>query len=124
MNENDTNTSEDLASRVECNYLDRDSFKYFFSNNKDYMSFFHINISTLTKHFDELTLLLEDLNHVFKVVAISETKVKVSTKLRLRMVEQVYISTKCYHLKTQMTYLPSFTGTGVNFCGDFTKQRT
>jgi len=39
---------------------------------------FHMNISSLPKHFDELTSLLENLQHTFKILAFSETRLTVT----------------------------------------------
>jgi len=72
----------DLISEVECECVDCHKLKSSFSNCKTF-SLFHINISSLSKHFDELTAFLEeDLRHDFKILGISETRL---TKLRRNM---------------------------------------
>ena len=53
-----------------CDYVDPGSFK----GNKNSFSLFHLNIASLTKHKDELDLILKSLNHEFDFIGISETK--------------------------------------------------
>jgi len=73
-NNNDLDTSgECVDSKVESKYFDRDSFKSFSSLSSNQLSLFHVNITSSPKHINELTALLNDLNHTFKILAISET---------------------------------------------------
>ena len=60
-----------------CIYKDTDYFK---NLNKDFkrkaLSFFHINVCSLTKNFDDYNILLSDLNVSFDILAITETRIK------------------------------------------------
>ena len=60
-----------------CKYKDTDYFK---NLNKDFkkkaLSFFHINVCSLTKNFDDYNILLSDLNVSFDILAITETRIK------------------------------------------------
>ena len=60
-----------------CKYKDTDFFK---NLNKDFkkkaLSFFHINVCSLTKNFDDYNILLSDLNVSFDILAITETRIK------------------------------------------------
>ena len=40
------------------------------------LSFFHINVCSLTKNFDDFNILLSDLNVSFDILAITETRIK------------------------------------------------
>ena len=59
---------------LECRYLDCNDFNLTFSNCSSHLSFLHLNISSLPKHFDIYTSLLNSLNHEFKVLGFSETR--------------------------------------------------
>jgi len=61
------------VNKIECKYLGRDDFKLSFSKAKK-LSMFNINISSLPKHLEDLTSLIEDLQYDFKIIAISETR--------------------------------------------------
>ena len=58
-------------------YRDTDYFK---NVTKDFkrkaLSFFHMNVCSLTKHFDDFNILLSDLNVSFDILAITETRIK------------------------------------------------
>ena len=59
-----------------CEYFDISSFN---SQNFDEksLSFLHLNICSLDKHFDNFhTFLSEKINHNFKVIGITETRIK------------------------------------------------
>ena len=59
---------------IDCRYYDYNSF--ISSNFSDTaMSFFHLNISSLPKHFDNLLNLFDSLQYQFKVIGISETRI-------------------------------------------------
>ena len=73
-NSNSINTLvEDRLQNIECKYFDCSSFKSLFATKK-YFSFLHVNISSLPKHIDNLLSLLDDLEHNFKVIGLSETR--------------------------------------------------
>lgn len=70
-----TNLSLDNGSvELDCNYFDCAKFNSSFSYSKD-LSFFHLNINSLAKHFDDLDFLLKELNHNFKIIGITETRI-------------------------------------------------
>ena len=60
-----------------CKYRDTD---YFQNLTKDFkrkaLSFFHMNVCSLTKYFDDFNILLSDLNVSFDILAITETRIK------------------------------------------------
>jgi len=74
------NGFDDQDSRTECRYLDCSEFNSILltSNN---LSFFHLNMNSLYKHFDNLSSLLNDLKHDFKIIAITETRITESSKM-------------------------------------------
>lgn len=43
-------------------------------NSQTYLSFFHMNIASLSLHFDELKALLGNLGDDFGIIGITETK--------------------------------------------------
>ena len=58
-----------------CKYIDTEYFK---DLTKDFkrkiLSFFHMNVSSLTKNFDDFNILLSELNVSFDILAITETR--------------------------------------------------
>ena len=60
-----------------CKCRDADYFK---NLTKDFkrkaLSFFHMNVCSLTKYFDDFNILLSDLNVSFDILAITETRIK------------------------------------------------
>ena len=60
-----------------CKYRDTDYFK---NLTKDFkrkaLSFFHMNVCSLTKNFDNFYILLNELNVSFEILAIAETRIK------------------------------------------------
>ena len=57
-----------------CSYVDCNEFNSIVSKSPSNLSAFHLNIASLSKHFDELGDLLALLNCKFSVIGISETK--------------------------------------------------
>ena len=54
-----------------------DYFQKLFRNFKrKTLSFFHMNVSSLTKNFNYLNILLNDLNVNFDIAAITESRIK------------------------------------------------
>ena len=88
-------TYDDLA-QVCCKYYDIDEFNTKFNNFSREFSVFHMNIASLPKHFDSLTNLLESLNHSFKVIGITETRIykNTSSKQNLDIAGYNLISTE------------------------------
>ena len=72
-----TNTNDDDLE-VNCKYYDTNEFKTSFSKSKSF-STFHLNISSLSKHFDELSTLLSLLEIQFSIIGITETKFTTNT---------------------------------------------
>ena len=72
INESNENGAENVAG-INCKYYDSEEFIENISNSKCF-SAFHLNISSLTKHFDELQTLLSLLDVNFSVIGITETK--------------------------------------------------
>lgn len=73
-----TNSDELDSGRINCKYYD----SYEFRDKKidsSCFSLFHMNISSLSKHFDELHALIGDLKHNFSVIGICETGFNSST---------------------------------------------
>ena len=68
INESNENGVENVAG-INCKY-DSEEFIEQFSNSKCF-SDFHLNISSLTKHFDELQTLLSLLDVNFSVIFLS-----------------------------------------------------
>ena len=69
------NSSEDDSlPPISCKYEDVISFKYTY--NKKAFSVFHNNIASLSKHKEELEVILNMLNFKFDVIGISESKLK------------------------------------------------
>ena len=68
---------ENQLNLPNCNYRDTDYFK---NLTKDFkrkaLSFFHMNVCSLTKYFDDLNILLGDLNVSFDILSITETRIK------------------------------------------------
>ena len=58
---------------VDCKYYETEEFKKLFSESRSF-STFHLNISSLTKHFDDLNTLLSLLEIKFSIIGITETK--------------------------------------------------
>ena len=60
-----------------CKYRDPD---YFENLTKDFkrkaLSFFHMNVCSLAKNFDDFNILLSDLNVTFDILEITETRIK------------------------------------------------
>ena len=66
---------------IDCNYYGCDDFNFAFSNSSSYISFLHLNISSLSKHLDVFNNLLNTLDHKFKVLGITETRLKDSPSI-------------------------------------------
>ena len=66
-------TFEEIDKNVHCNYLDIDSFNSSFSETKG-LSSFHLNVCSLPKYHDNLSILLESIHHKFDIIGISETR--------------------------------------------------
>jgi len=74
-----SDVNSDEATSIDCKYLESADLKSLFSKRKPYFSFFHLNISSLEKHHDELYSFLSDLPHSFDLIGISETRLSSSS---------------------------------------------
>ena len=63
-----------------CKYYTEQSFQGLTGKNVVF-SLIHFNIRSLRKHFDDLYCYLESLDHVFDVIALSETWLKETDNL-------------------------------------------
>lgn len=61
------------VSGVNCKYYNSNEFSLENSHYRN-TSFFHLNIGSLSLHFDELKQCLDELGHDFDVIGITETK--------------------------------------------------
>lgn len=68
------------SSKTACGYFTTESLKTLVIEKdisvKDSLSFFHLNIRSLPKHFDELTDYLSLFSIQFKIIALTETWLK------------------------------------------------
>ena len=68
----DQDDFEDHTTKFSCKYFSPEDFLSL-PPKKQSLSCFHLNISSLNKHFDNLSALLSRLNHKFDILGISET---------------------------------------------------
>ena len=81
MNSAQSNSPYDLdlenpVGSLNCKYYDMSDFKSL--NPSNFFSFLHLNISSINKHLDNFLTLLHSLQHHFKVIAITETRISKS----------------------------------------------
>ena len=73
-------------------YRDTDYFK---NVTKDFkrkaLSFFHMNVCSLTKHFDDFNIIFSDLNVTFGNLAITETRIKKDSSSRINLQSSNYL---------------------------------
>jgi hypothetical protein len=60
--------------RSSCKYYEVDDFLSLNFKANNLLSFFHLNISSLSNHFDELCSYLDILKHNFGIIGITETR--------------------------------------------------
>ena len=71
----DSNLQDDESlSNINCKYYDNSEFQTL-SSSSNFFSFLHLNISSIPKHFDNFQYFLNTLQHHFKVLAISESRI-------------------------------------------------
>ena len=73
--QSDDSIFDDRMTNFNCKYYSPEQFLSL-PHKKHSLSSFHLNISSLQKHHDNLTSLLSRLNHSFDILAISETRCK------------------------------------------------
>ena len=69
-------TETNYIQNTKCDYYLEDSFNYCFSESETEAinaSFFHLNIKSLSKHYNELNLYLDSLKVKFSFIALTET---------------------------------------------------
>ena len=80
------NEKENELNLPNCKYRDTDYFK---NLTKDFkrkaLSFFHMNVCSLTKHFDDFNIIFSDLNVTFGNLAITETRIKKDSSSRINL---------------------------------------
>lgn len=69
----DESDFDDHVAKINCKYYNPDDFISLPSKKKS-LSCFHLNITSLDKHFDNLYSLLSKLNHQFDILGITETR--------------------------------------------------
>lgn len=70
----DVSDYDDSIAHINCKYYSPEDLISIPSKSKS-LSFFHLNIASLEKHFGELTALFSRLNHNFDIIGISETRI-------------------------------------------------
>ena len=66
MGKDDITAYDNDSSRINCNYVDIESFNY--PKKKRDISLFHMNIASLSKHKEELDTILSMLDHRFDFI--------------------------------------------------------
>ena len=77
---NNENEEGGLAG-IDCKYFDIESFD--FVPHKKNLSFFHLNIASLSKHKDELDTILSLLGFKFDFIGITETKIQTTSNSKV-----------------------------------------
>ena len=77
---------------VNCKYYSADDFSALRSNFKSF-SLLHLNISSLEKHFDELSSLPLLIKHSFDIIGISETRLNSSSSSNISLPNYSFIHT-------------------------------
>ena len=72
--DNDENFDEFQFQSNTCSYTTCDELNSLLSHKSEGISAFHLNISSISKHFDKLQTLLSQLNINFNFIGISETR--------------------------------------------------
>ena len=93
--DNDDNDYVDNFSHIDCKYYSPEDFISIPSKSKS-LSFFHLNIASLEKHFYELTSLFSRLNHKFDVIGISETRIQSSSSFNSSLEGYKFLSTPAF----------------------------
>ena len=71
------NEKENELKLPNCKYREIDYFQKLSKNFEGKtLSLFHMNVCSLTKHFDDFNIVLSDLNINFDTLAITESRIK------------------------------------------------
>ena len=71
---NDSYTSMNFTANMKCDYYFGDNFRHQHGFiDKGQLSLFHLNIKSLSKHYDELDSYLDSLEYKFAFIGLSET---------------------------------------------------
>lgn len=108
---------DEISHKYNCSkYFEVDEFLKHNFDDSTSLGFFHMNIASLTKHHEELAILLNILKYKFKVIGISETRLTTTSSdiNHLLMQEYSFINTAT---------LSNAGGTGL-FVHDFIMQQT
>ena len=73
LNINVSENDDDVAPVTDCKYYEPTEFRDLQSKSKSF-STMHLNIASLSRHFDELGCLLAQLDHEFSIIGITETR--------------------------------------------------
>ena len=92
----DSDEDDDNATLINCKYTDLCSFKHKPSKNK--FSLLHTNIGSLSKHKEELEVILNMLDFKFDVIGITETKLSKNSPPKFDINLTGY---KCFHVDTE-----------------------
>ena len=77
QNLSSSDIEDDISSNsINCKYLSIDEFCNSNFDNCNSFSVFHMNVASLSKHFDELTTMLSLLNFKFDIIGLTETRLK------------------------------------------------
>ena len=84
---NELEQHEDLVdeiNHIDCKYYSTDEFSAI-PDKMSALSFFHLNISSLEKHFDEFASLSTLLNYSFDFIGISEIRLNSSASSNISL---------------------------------------
>ena len=71
----DNGSPEPSSKNIDCKYYECQDFSTMACNNKPYfLSALHLNIASMSCHFDEFCTLLASLQHSFSFIGISESR--------------------------------------------------
>ena len=73
---NDFDMDENLVNAINSKYYDTSELRNVY-NSKSSFSLFHSNLRSLSKHIDELQILLRSTKIPFDIIRVSETKEQV-----------------------------------------------
>ena len=105
--ENNQEIGDDGQSmHVKCQYMDINEFKSSKFNSVNTLSFFHLNVASLSHNFEGLHAILASLEFDFDVIGISETRIKISSSITSNL------HIKNYHFENNPTE-SSAGGTGL-----------